>query len=239
MCLPQAVCWDMDGTIMDSEKIWAQGIKLLCGEKWGEQVEKELRGASVLACGEVIHRRFGIGKDAQQAGDVLSNQVLEIIEKEEVPFMPGAKEIALQLADAGVKQALVTASPKVFTKPVSRGLPAGILQTMVADDEVKNSKPHPEPYLRAIKNLSVDVEQVLVFEDSFTGVQAALTAGAHTVCLGADARLRGKLEEFYRQNQVLEPNNIHRQQAGVPFLLFWDSLEGVTIADLQQTWNQL
>jgi beta-phosphoglucomutase-like phosphatase (HAD superfamily) len=79
--------------------------------------------------------------------------------------------------------ALVSASYRVMIDAVLSHLPPDLFDVIVAGDEVTNGKPHPEPYLTAADQLSVDPRQCVVIEDSNTGVQAGTAAGAYVVAV--------------------------------------------------------
>jgi HAD superfamily hydrolase (TIGR01509 family) len=100
-----------------------------------------------------------------------------------IKAMPGVAERLEELYQAKIPMALVTASPRVMADNVSAALGAHYFQSIVSTDDVVNSKPDPEGYLKAARQLNVDIEKCLIFEDSNTGVRAGQASGASVVGL--------------------------------------------------------
>lgn len=96
------------------------------------------------------------------------------------PWRPGARELVLAYADAGVPQALVTMSYAVLADPIAASLP---LAAVVTGDRVTRGKPHPEPYLTAARMLDVQPAACLAVEDSETGATSATEAGCQVLAV--------------------------------------------------------
>ena len=86
-------------------------------------------------------------------------------------------ELLSDLNRLGVPCALVTMSYKRFVAPILSALPEGAFRSVVTGDAVSQGKPHPEPYLKAARNLGVDPGECLAIEDSNTGARSAVAAG--------------------------------------------------------------
>ena len=94
---------------------------------------------------------------------------------------PGAARLLAECAAAGVPCALVTMSWRRLADAVIAAAPLGSFAASVTGDEVRNGKPHPEPYLAAAAALGVDPARCVAIEDSPTGVASALAAGCATL----------------------------------------------------------
>lgn len=101
--------------------------------------------------------------------------------KNELHFIPNALELLSDCKSAQIPIALVTASTGRQMRAVLERFPTGIFDTTVSKDDVADSKPDPAPYKLAASQLGVDIEKCLVVEDSITGVQSGLRAGAQVI----------------------------------------------------------
>jgi HAD superfamily hydrolase (TIGR01509 family) len=95
--------------------------------------------------------------------------------------LQGQIELLTGLHRRGVPNALVTSSYRRMADVVISAVEPGIFATTVSGDEVRNGKPHPEPYLRAAAEIGVEPVECVVIEDSVTGARSGLAAGAHVV----------------------------------------------------------
>lgn len=181
--LPEAVLWDMDGTIIDSEPLWfryQRGIILERGGSWEDEQSYEIVGVNLPDAARIMIERSGIDGEPEEFLAELVGRVVRHVSEEGVERRPGAFELIAQLRDAGVPQALVTASYASFAEVVAEL--AGGFDAVVPGDRVERGKPDPEGYLLAARLLGADVERSVAIEDSPTGLRAARASGAR--CLG-------------------------------------------------------
>jgi HAD superfamily hydrolase (TIGR01509 family) len=179
----QAVLWDLDGTLIDSEPAWcAAEFELAArhGATWSEEHALRLVGSDLLASGVYIRDHMRLDLTPQQIVDQLLARVGEAVRRE-VPWRAGARELLLAQHAAGVPAALVTMSYRTLASTVVDALPAGVFQAVVVGDEVTYGKPHPEPYRRAAQMLGVDPACCVAIEDSATGATSAEAAGFHVL----------------------------------------------------------
>jgi HAD superfamily hydrolase (TIGR01509 family) len=182
----QAVLWDMDGTLVDSEPIWARvQIDLLTslGATWTIEDCVALVGSDLGDAVKVWMSRIPAG--AIEPDELAGRMYGEVIRslKEEVVFRPGAVELLQALKRDGIPCALVSASYRVMIDAVMSHLPPDLFDVIVAGDEVANGKPHPEPYLTAARELDVDPVDCVVIEDSPGGTASGTAAGAFVVAV--------------------------------------------------------
>jgi HAD superfamily hydrolase (TIGR01509 family) len=182
----QAVLWDMDGTLVDSEKVWAEvQIELLgsLGAIWTVEDCLQLVGSDLRDAVKVWMARIPDGAiTAEELAERMFGEVVEALRRE-VEFRPGAIELLQALRKEEVPCALVSASYRVMIDAVLTHLPPDPFDVIIAGDEVTNGKPHPEPYLTAATKLGVDPTQCVVIEDSNTGTEAGTAAGAYVVAV--------------------------------------------------------
>ncbi len=209
--LPEAVLWDMDGTLVDTEPYWIDAEFALAdkhGGSWSHDHALNLVGHDLLDSGRYIREHMGIDLEPSDIVEELLDAVVRRI-AEEVPWRPGARELLAELRDAGVPLALVTMSYRRFVAPVLDVLPAGTFDAVVTGDAVSRGKPYPDPYVKAAAELRVDAGRCLAIEDSDTGATSAGEAGCLVLVV---------------PSHVAVPEGEGR--------VFRDSLAGLRVADL-------
>ena len=183
----QAILFDMDGTLVDSEKLWfrAEGeVMAWLGWDgvWGPEHQRQLVGGSMGRTVAYMLEVSGIGADPAEVARRLQDGV-EALLREQVPLMPGAKDLLSEVQAAGVPAALVTSTQRRITEYVLDGLGRDYFTTTLTGDEVARPKPHPEPYLTAAERLGADPARCVAIEDSPTGVASAEAAGCAVVAI--------------------------------------------------------
>jgi HAD superfamily hydrolase (TIGR01509 family) len=182
----QAVLWDMDGTLVDSEPVWARvQIDLLTslGATWTVEDSMRLVGSDLADAVQVWMGALPDGViSAEELADRMFGEVVRSL-KDDVVLRPGALELLQALKAAGVPCALVSASYRVMIDAVLSHLGPELFDVVVAGDEVRNGKPHPEPYLTAAQELDVDPADCVVIEDSPGGTASGTAAGAFVVAV--------------------------------------------------------
>jgi HAD superfamily hydrolase (TIGR01509 family) len=182
----QAVLWDMDGTLVDSEPVWARvQIDLLTslGATWTVEDAMQLVGSDLADAVQVWMGALPEGViSAEELADRMFGDVVRSL-KDDVVLRPGALELLHSLKAAGVPCALVSASYRVMIDAVLSHLGPDLFDVVVAGDEVRNGKPHPEPYLTAARELDVDPADCVVIEDSPGGTASGTAAGAFVVAV--------------------------------------------------------
>jgi HAD superfamily hydrolase (TIGR01509 family) len=181
--LPDAVLWDMDGTLVDTEPYWVASeheVVEKYGGTWSHELAMQVVGFDLLDAGRFIREHSGIDVEPSVIVEELLDRVVRRVE-EEVPFRPGAVELLADLRAHDVRCALVTMSYRRFVAPILAGLPDDTFEVVVTGDAVSQGKPHPEPYLKAAAILGVDATRTLAIEDSNTGTRSAEAAGCTVV----------------------------------------------------------
>lgn len=185
----------MDGTLTKTEHLWMESVQELAGENWSADLEQLVMGTSVRFTSQKLHEISGIGENIDQAMEILNNNVINRMSKEPRQYMPGARELILQLADSNMKLALITSSPTMFVTPVLSDIPTGIFDVVVDGDEVSHNKPHPQPYQKALQKLDLPASNAITFEDSPPGVLSSRRAGIPTCWVGTSAVVKKQVTE--------------------------------------------
>lgn len=214
----QAVLWDMDGTLVDTEPYWYNAeVELLdeYGKPWSVQQSEALIG-NALPLSAVALQQAGVDLGIRDIIDRLTHSVARQV-RQRVPWRPGARELLQQLRAASVPCALVTMSETALADEVIQRLPESTFPVQVTGTSVERGKPAPDPYLLAAQQLleqtsmpaEMNIDGMVAIEDSLTGVTSALAAGLTTVGV---------------------PNIL--PLAPQPGLTVWPTLAGKTVEDL-------
>ena len=182
--LPDAVAWDFDGTLMNTEVVWQRIERGLAAELGGtlpHDYHDLVVGGTVDHTARYIKEAVGSDADLAWIAAELWDRAKRTLASGPLPWMPGAAELLTAFADAGVPQALVSSGHRSYLEVTLRRLPPHTFAAVVAGDEVTHGKPHPESYLAAAAALGVAPQRCLVIEDSGTGSRAALAAGCVVV----------------------------------------------------------
>jgi HAD superfamily hydrolase (TIGR01509 family) len=175
----EAVLWDMDGTLVDTEPYWLEaerGIVEAHGGVWSDEDSQAVIGSAMMHSAQYIREKGGVDLPPEWIVEQLLDSVVCRVGRE-TPWRPGARELLADLRSRHVPCALVTMSYERLVAPVLAQLPKGSFDVVVTGDSVERGKPHPEPYLHAAGLLGVDPARCLAIEDSNTGTQSAEAAG--------------------------------------------------------------
>jgi HAD superfamily hydrolase (TIGR01509 family) len=179
--LPEAVVFDNDGLLLDTESVWTRAEEDLFerrGLEFTPADKLELVGTSAEIAGGILERRLGEPGRAEELLEELNALVVAELEHG-VEAMVGARELLERLREQGVPIGLVSNSPLRFVK---RSIEIvgfeGHFDVVLSAHEVAAPKPAPDPYLEACRRLGVKPgPAVVALEDSPTGVAAARAAG--------------------------------------------------------------
>lgn len=213
-----AILFDMDGTLIDSEPLWLESeIEIMAelGCHWDQQDQINCLGGPMEKTEKYMQERSKnirpFGYFAKQLDDVMEHKLSTKLE-----LIPNAIEILNECKKFDIKVALVTASTGRLMRAALRRFPTGIFDTTVSHDDVNRSKPDPEPYLLAAKTLGEEIDNCVVIEDSLTGVQSGLTAGAQVI--GIPHLIRLPRNPNLRIVESLSEININKLIKWYPFL---------------------
>jgi HAD superfamily hydrolase (TIGR01509 family) len=181
----QAVLFDMDGLLVDTEPLWFEvetDVMARLGGDWSPADQAKLVGGSLQATLDYLlgkaRRPVPRGEPARWMLDGMVSRVT----RGPVHTRPGAAGLLAQVRAAGVPYALVTSSERVIMEAVL-GITGLEFPVTVCAEDVTRIKPDPEPYLLGTKLLGTDPAHSVVLEDSPNGVAAAEAAGCRVIAV--------------------------------------------------------
>ncbi len=182
---PQAVIFDNDGLLLDTEDAWTRAEETLFarrGRLFTLDHKRTLIGSARKAAAEKLEAML----DQAGEGETLMEELHELVMVEALAGVaprPGALDLLERLRDAGVPIAVASNSQRAFVERTLRsaGLLDGRFQTVVSAEDVEQPKPAPDIYLEACRRLGARPSECAALEDSPPGVAAAVAAGMYVI----------------------------------------------------------
>ena len=216
---PQAVLWDMDGTLLDSERVWDVSLHELAHDLGGELskvTRDQMVGSSLENSMTLLFAELRLPPEPEavrRAGEWLLARTGELFDGGLI-WRPGAQDALDLVAAQGLPMALVTNTGRVLTERALATVGRDRFAATVCGDEVQQGKPAPDPYLRAAELLGLDPNQCLAVEDSPTGAASAEAAGCPVLVVPCEVPV-----------------------PAAPARVFRDTLEGLTATALADAWS--
>jgi HAD superfamily hydrolase (TIGR01509 family) len=183
--LPDAVLWDMDGLLVDTEPLWTlaeHDLAARYGARFTAEAKAAIVGTRLDTSVPRLLEHFGVEPtpdEVDRAAAYLLRRMVALFAEPLSP-RPGATKLLGGLRARGVPVALVSSSYRVLVDAVlATGV--GPFDLTLSGDEVGRAKPHPEPYLTAAAGLGADPTRCVVLEDSPAGADSGLAAGCAVV----------------------------------------------------------
>ena len=181
----QAVLFDMDGLLVDTEPLWFEiesEVMARLGGDWSPADQAKLVGGSLQTTLDYLLGKATRPVSRERLARWMLDGMVSRLNRSRVRPRPGAFDLLAEVQTAGVPYALVTSSERVIMEGVLRATGLRFPVTVCAED-VTRIKPDPEPYLLATKLLGADPASSVVLEDSPNGVTAAEAAGCRVIAV--------------------------------------------------------
>jgi len=177
-----AVCFDMDGVLVDSEDYWIpyEKAELLPEAGLGDLDVAEITGMNYREIHDYLDAEYGVAMDRDEFLGWYEDTA-ERIYGEDVTLLPGAESLLADLRNEGVEVAIVSSSPPDWIAHVRERFGLDVDAVVSADVIDGPGKPEPAVYEQAASELDTDPERVAAVEDSGHGIEAAGRAGMHVV----------------------------------------------------------
>jgi HAD superfamily hydrolase (TIGR01509 family) len=181
----EAVVFDLDGVLVDSEPVWEQVRRGLVAERgghWAPDAQRRLMGMSTPEWAAYLSEDLGVGLPPDQVATVVVDRMAARY-AEHVPFMDGAVDAVHRIA-ARWPLAVASSAPAVLIETVlqSAGL-RSCFSVVMSTEQVAHGKPAPDIYLAVAAELSFPPGDCAAVEDSSNGLRSAAAAGLHVIAI--------------------------------------------------------
>ncbi len=205
---PAAILFDHDGTLVDTEPVWAAAKVALAadfGGTWTEQDTLDCLGLSMQFTLDRLRER-GVNLPDQEINDRLVAKVREALAHQPVEFLPGIERFLSEVREAQIPAAVVTNATTSVAQRTANAAPEGTFSVIIGNDETTHPKPDPQPYLLAAERLGIDPTQCVAIEDSPSGVRSATAAGMRVIVVPGELEVPAELgtARFNHEELTLE-----------------------------------
>lgn len=181
----KAVIFDVDGTLLDTERIYMKAWKEAAAEAgyvMPDSVLQKTRAVNAKDAARIFEEEIGNGFSYQAVRPIRVRIAEEIIKRESPILKPGVLELLAFLEGKGIRLSVASSTNQQGTREhLAESRILDRFEVVVGGDMVTNGKPHPDIFLKAAEALRVAPEECIVVEDSPTGIRAAYAAGMKAV----------------------------------------------------------
>jgi HAD superfamily hydrolase (TIGR01509 family) len=181
----EAVVFDLDGVLLDSEQVWDEVRDELVkerGGRWHDRAQTEMMGMSSIEWSRYMHDELGVPDPPREiSADVVRR--LEEVYRKRLPLIDGAHEAVERLAARWPLGLASSSNREVIDLVLDLSGLARFFRVTVSSEEVPRGKPEPDVYLEAARGLGVPPERCAAVEDSHNGIRSAKAAGMRVIAI--------------------------------------------------------
>jgi HAD superfamily hydrolase (TIGR01509 family) len=181
----EAVVFDLDGLLLDSEQVWDEVREAFSrerGGRWHEQAQADMMGMSSIEWTRYMHDELGLREPPEE----LNRLVVERMEeryRERLPVIEGAVEAVRRIGGSWPLGLASSSNRPLIDLALELMGVADLFRVTVSSEEVGRGKPAPDVYLEAARRLGVPLENTVAIEDSANGIRAAKAAGMRVIAI--------------------------------------------------------
>ena len=185
MASPDAVIFDLDGVLLDSEQRWNEAKEALvkeAGGRWRDDAATAMMGMSSPEWSAYLRDQLMVPLDS----DAINREVVRLMEEgyeRDLPLLPGAREAVTALAQHWPLGLASSSNREIIDLALRLAHFDGAFEVTISSEEVARGKPAPDVYLAAARRLGVASESCVAIEDSANGLRAANAAGMAVIAV--------------------------------------------------------
>lgn len=182
----QAVIFDMDGLLVDSEPVWFTARRELLarhGKRWSESDQERMMGVSTATWVEYVTEKLEGAIPPEDVLHTIVDMMAAAYRSGDVPLLPGAGD-ALEHCAARYRVGLASGSPRLLIDAALTGADwERYFEEVVSSDECARGKPAPDIYIEIMSRMGLSPDATVVVEDSVAGILAGKDAGARVIAV--------------------------------------------------------
>ena len=194
------IAFDLDGLLVDSERLWQQVEKKIIADSglaWSEETTRKQVGMRLDEAAAVMVADYGLEIKAEALSQKILDGMLALIAVSDMPLMPYADEMVRGARAAGLIVGVASSSPPEYIAEMMKRCGWDeIMAVTVSGYHVERGKPAPDIYLRAAQLMGCEPGQCLALEDSVNGARAAYAAGLRSVAIPGEGFKHGEFDGF-------------------------------------------
>jgi HAD superfamily hydrolase (TIGR01509 family) len=181
----EAVVFDLDGLLLDTEQVWDDVREALTrerGGRWHDRAQADMMGMSSTEWSRYMHEELGLPDAPEELNRLVVERMMERY-REELPVIDGAVEAVRRIADRWPLGLASSSNRPLIDLALELMGVADLFRVTVSSEEVERGKPAPDVYLEAARRLGVSPERVAAIEDSANGIRSAKAAGMRVIAI--------------------------------------------------------
>ena len=180
-----AVVFDLDGLLLDTEQVWDAVREELTrerGGRWHDRAQADMMGMSSTEWSRYMHDTLGLSEPPEELNRLVVERMQERY-RDGLPLIDGAVDAVRRLAGRWPLGLASSSNRPLIDRAIAEMGVADLFRATVSSEEVARGKPAPDVYVEAARRLYVAPERVAAVEDSASGIRAAHSAGMRTVVI--------------------------------------------------------
>jgi len=180
-----AVVFDLDGVIIDTEELWdevREGLARERGGHWSAQAQADMMGMSSTEWSRYLHEVVGLPDPPDEINREVVDRMLARY-SERLPLIDGAVDAVKRLAPHWPLGVASSSNRELIDRVLEVSSLAPYFEATVSSEEVERGKPAPDVYLEAARRLGAPAARSVAIEDSASGIRSAHAAGMHVVAI--------------------------------------------------------
>lgn len=201
----EAVVFDLDGVLLDSEEIWDAAREQLVAERggrWHDRAQRDMMGMSSREWSRYMHDELGLREPPEEISAEVVRR-LEALYRERLPLLPGARDAVERLSVTWPLGLASSSNRPIIDLVLELARLSAYFAVTVSSEEVARGKPAPDAYLEAAARLGVSPQRCAAVEDSRNGIRSARAAGMRVIAIPNRAFPPGE-EDLLLASAVLE-----------------------------------
>jgi HAD superfamily hydrolase (TIGR01509 family) len=181
----EAVVFDLDGLLLDTEQVWDEVREALTrerGGRWHDRAQADMMGMSSTEWSTYMHDVLGLAEPPEELNRLVVERMQERY-RERLPLIDGAVDAVRRLGEQWPLGLASSSNRELIDLALELMDVGDLFRVTVSSEEVERGKPAPDVYLEAARKLGVAPEQAVAIEDSGAGIRAAKAAGMRVIAV--------------------------------------------------------